>query len=107
MPKGVYPRDTSKKDTLYSEVFYGIIQDVKSHSSSNDKLVKQIDFAIEQSDEIDPITNRPWIVNRSSFVREVLDVNFKSLSEVNLLALRGHRVEVRVHNDYWVIELVD
>jgi len=94
-------------NTRFTDVFRGTIKDVKSHSINLNgrvqKLVKQIDFAIEQSDEIDPETNQPWLVNRMSFVRNVVDANLKTLSEVDLLALRGHRVEVVVYPNYWMI----
>lgn len=107
MPKGVYPRNKPEKEAFFGEVFNGTIEDVKSHPSSNDKPVKEIIFATEQSNTIDPITKRPWIVKHSSFVREVYDKDINPLSEVDLLALRGHRVEVLVYPNCWIIRPID
>lgn len=53
------------------------------------------------------IDGKGYCANLMSFVREVYGNNEKALSEVDLLRLRGCRVEVLVYPEYWVIYPVE
>jgi hypothetical protein len=89
-----------------TSIFQATIEDASfTETRIKGTPVIKIKFAIEKI--VDPETNQITLLNRTSFVSEVYDKDGKALSDIDLLRLRGCRVEVQVYRNRFVIYSIE